>query len=351
MKIPIQNIYYILCYAWNRLEEGKFVSVDQLDKNDVASLFGKVLASGTSHLIKKGLDRGYISHDDELSRLRGRINFDKTLKTNFFTKPSLVCDYDVLSYDILHNQIIKATIRNLFNCPKIKYEVRQELRDVYLRLHQISDINLYKKDFRLIQLNRNNSFYEFLINICEFIFDNLLISKEKGKSKFKDFIQNEVQMRSIFEEFVRNFYKKELGDDYEVNREDIQWDAIGSDEDKAFLPKMQTDISLERNNRKIIMDTKYYKETLSSHHNTEKIKSENLYQLFSYLMNAEAKGGNNIECEGILLYPTIDDDYSFDYFIKGHKVSIRTINLNQNWQGIHEDLIEIVNPTYQLITF
>ena len=55
----------------------------------------------------------------------------------------------------------------------------------------------------------------------------------------------------------------------------------------------------------MIIDTKYYKETLAVNFNTEKIKSENLYQLFSYLMNVESKGGVNQHCEGILLYPTV----------------------------------------------
>ena len=38
-------------------------------------------------------------------------------------------------------------------------------------------------------------------------------------------------------------------------------------------------------------------------------------------------------CEMMLLYPIMDAHLSADYVHKGHKTSIRTINLNQPWQG------------------
>jgi hypothetical protein len=31
-----------------------------------------------------------------------------------------------------------------------------------------------------------------------------------------------------------------------------------------------------------------------------------------------------------------------DYTYKGHKISIRTANLDQPWQGIHQDLLTLV---------
>ena len=34
-KIPIENIYYLLCYAWDKLEEGDIVSVEKLDNKNI----------------------------------------------------------------------------------------------------------------------------------------------------------------------------------------------------------------------------------------------------------------------------------------------------------------------------
>jgi len=44
----------------------------------------------------------------------------------------------------------------------------------------------------------------------------------------------------------------------------------------------------------------------------------------------------------MLLYPTVDAPLSADYTHKGHKILIRTINLDQPWQGIHADLLALV---------
>ena len=73
-----------------------------------------------------------------------------------------------------------------------------------------------------------------------------------------------------------------------------------------------------------------------------KIHSTNLYQLFSYLKNKEKDPGWE-NCEGILLYPTVQESYDFNYTLAGHKVRIYTLNLNQHWTKISEELKQLVN--------
>jgi 5-methylcytosine-specific restriction enzyme subunit McrC len=341
MRIPIQNVYYLLCYAWNKLEEKDIVSVSQNDKDEIVDLFGKVLCNGISHLFKKGLDRGYVLHKEEIGRIRGKINFTTTLRKNFFKLPRIDCEYDELSHDILHNQILKSTVKMLIKCEELNKDIREDLKCIYHRFYGIEEITLSKRHFRLVQLNRNNYFYDFLLKICELLIDNLLPTEQGGKYKFKDFLQNDA-MSSLFEEFVRNFYKKEQ-DNFKVTRENIKWNAVPIDEQsRSYLPNMQTDISLTSQGRKIIIDTKYYKETLQKYHEKESIHSNNLYQLFAYVMNLEVRGGENSNCEGVLLYPTVESEHEYQYVMRGHKIKIKTINLNQDWKDIHRDLVAIL---------
>jgi len=331
----------LLCYAWNRLEEGDTISVSQLEKNEVSQLFATVLAEGTSHLFKKGLDRGYVLHSDEIQKIRGKIDFPMNIKKNFFRQPRLYCNFDELDYNILHNQIIKTTIKNMISCEGLDEDANNKLKQLYLRLHKIDDICLTKKCFRQVQLYRNNFFYDFLVKVCELIFDNLLISKKGEAGRFKEFIQDEVKMRIIFEEFVRNFYKRHLKG-YKVSRSYIDWQLEPlMESSKNILPRMETDITLQSDNKKVIIDTKYYIDTLTQR---EKIRSDNLYQLFAYLKNQETpKDILSVKCEGILLYPKIEEDHRYEYQHAGHKVSIRTINLNQDWKNIEADLLAIIN--------
>ena len=180
-------------------------------------------------------------------------------------------------------------------------KLRDELLRIYRYFHSISDLKISTKAFRSVRLNRNNYFYSFLLNICELVYENLLPSEDKGKSKFKDFVQDEKQMAELFENFVRNFYYIEQKE-FKVHREDIFWSYSGSDENFSLLPKMQTDISLSNENRKIIIDTKFYKEAFQYNFDTEKIRSNNIYQMYAYLKQVEKKGGVNQSAEGILLY-------------------------------------------------
>jgi len=83
MKIPIQNIYYLLCYAWDKLDEGDIVEVKGIESTELCDLFAKVLISGTSHLLKMGLDRGYLLIGEEISGIKGKIDFGSSLKVIF----------------------------------------------------------------------------------------------------------------------------------------------------------------------------------------------------------------------------------------------------------------------------
>src|SRR3954466_13854019 len=112
MDIPIQNIYFLLCYAWDKLEEENVVDVDPAGITELVDLFARVLISGTNHLLKRGFDRNYVAHQEWTGRLRGRGDISAVAKTGRVTA-TLPCEFDELSYDVLHNQILKATIRRL----------------------------------------------------------------------------------------------------------------------------------------------------------------------------------------------------------------------------------------------
>jgi len=258
------------------------------------------------------------------------------------------CEYDELSYNVLHNQILKATIKGLICAKDITIDLRNELLSVYRALNEIEEIKLNSTVFSRVQLHRNNSFYSFLINVCEMIYNMYLVSEDQGGSKFRDFLRDRASMARLFEEFFRNFYKKELpkvAPEYKViGSETIKWDTVGLDDvSMDFLPSMRTDISIETPEKHIIIDTKYYESALQRYYKKDTVRSTNLYQLFAYLKNIENKDESCQACEGILLYPTAGYDLDLKYEIQGHKISIKTVNLAKEWQDIHESLMNIID--------
>lgn len=224
-QIPIQNIYYLLSYAWNKLEESKIVSVQSIEGDSILNLFAKVLANGMTYIMRRGLDRGYVTSHEQISSIRGRIDIGTTLKATYFRHPSIFCDYDELNYDILHNQIVRTTISKLLHLSEIDNSTRDHLHLIESKLRQIAIIPLTKRHFSLVQLHGNNYFYDFLLRICELIFDNLLVSEEYGATKFRDFLRDDTAMGKLFEEFVRNFFRIRQSR-FAVGSEIINWQAI-----------------------------------------------------------------------------------------------------------------------------
>jgi len=350
MEIPVTNVYYLLCYAWNKLEESETIKIEPTQSTALVDLFARVLISGLDHLLKKGVDRGYVVHSEESHVLRGKLGIQTTLKRSLLSRGQVHCEYDDLSHDVLHNQILKATIAHLIRTEDIEAENRAKLIDLRHRLGGVRLIELTKQMFGQVQLHRNNFVYDFLLRVCELLYDNLLPTDKAGAWRFRSFSQD--QMATLFESFVRNFYKREARPVYgkdllKVGREDIHWRFIPASEDAgALLPKMQTDVCITRKLKKIIVECKYTGDPLrpGQYGGSSKLIEEHLYQLNSYLDNLIEEPLNN-ECHAILLYPLAarSIDISTDYRRpRGQTISVRTLDLTQEWRGIHRDLLALI---------
>ena len=107
---------------------------------------------------------------------------------------------------------------------------------------------------------------------------------------------------------------------------------------------MTTDIFLVGEERRLIIDTKYSPKLFQVHYEKESFRSEHLYQLFSYVKNAKAKGLSYKNVEGMLLYPATGQDIDEWFEVQGHSMRVATVNLNQDWPRIRDNLLSLLNP-------
>ena len=338
-QIPVQNVYYLLCYAWNQMKEGQVVETGAAGHTELADLFGQVLASGTKRVLRQGLDRGYVTQEQATSRIRGRIDFNTSVRQALLPQAQAYCAYDELSRNVLHNRILRSTIQRLLRVEALDSTVREDLRQLNRRLGGIDPVPLAAATFGQVQLHAGNAFYRFLINVCELIAQNVIPTEDGAGRRFRNFLRDEAQMGRLFESFVRHFYAHEQ-DRYAVSAPHIPWDVQSSEPE--HLPSMRTDMVLQSAEQTLIIDTKYYSRTLQAHHGKQSYHSANLYQLFAYLINAEAKGPAFERADGMLLYPTVTADIDESFRVQGHWIHVRTINLAQDWQGIRDDLLALL---------
>lgn len=345
MKIPVANIYYLLAYAWDKLEESRLTQVNADACATPLDLLANLLVGGTAFLFKKGIDRNYREEEGCIPAIKGKLLIGESLQSLALHRGKAVCRYDVFDHDVLHNQILKTTLNRLCRVDALDRNLKTTARNLALRFHEVHEITLSKSVFSQVQLHRNNRFYGFLIAVCELLYDNLLPNERTGKYRFKDFLRDDDQMGRLFEAFVRNFYKRELAGSCKVFRENIAWKSAATDAKAvALLPRMQTDITIQFEGRKIILETKYYKEVLARHYGIEKLHREHLSQVFSYLKHqVNPKDAESASAEGILLYATAGQDLNVDYpDTLGHQIAVRTLNLADDWKMIRIRLLEIL---------
>lgn len=342
MSIPIENIYYLLCYAWKKLDERDRVAVSAENFKEMLDLLAKVLINSTRILLKRGIDRSYINVTSEFAGIKGKLELNATLKTHLLQKQRTICSFDEFSSNILTNRILFTTLQRLMRTNGLDITLRNETKSLLWRFSDIEQIELSNKIFEQIRLNRNNKFYEFILNVCHLIYENSLLDEKTGEWQFKDFTRDEQKMNRLFEDFLRNFYAIEQSE-YKVRRENIYWQFSATENQHLqFLPLMQTDITLENETAKIVINAKFYRETLKTNYGSEKINSANLYQIFSYLLNQRKMDDKTRRTAGILLYPTIDQEYDLYFQFQDHPIFVKTINLNDNWGSIEKRLKEII---------
>lgn len=353
VKIPIRNIFYMLCYAWNVLDIKDNINVGIDDCNDAYNLLARVFSFGISRLIRTGFHRSYIQKEEELSSVRGKINIQESINKLSFNSKKLVCTYDEYSTNDLFNQIIAYTIDSLLINKNIDKDIKKELRNYLSFFNNIDRVQPNKENRRKLIFNRNNVTYRLLINIAVMIFDNTSPDENGNDQIFDDFYR-EKQMHKVFELFILNFYSMHLDKKiYKVHAPKINWQLDenryeiykGLFDVNDQLDERRTDIVIENKDLKyqIIIDAKYYKKTfVDAYMNSddEKIRGNHLSQVKGYIDDSKFEGKKI----GALIYPMVNNDLANGQVkaIQGANIIYKTINLNTEWVNIEKDLINFL---------
>lgn len=336
MICRIQNIYYMLAYAFQVLHEKGYKDVAAEDFESGAELLAAILCRGVSVQIKRGLGRQYISRREALSTPRGRIDVSDSIKTLSIQKKQLVCAYDEFSIDAYTNRIIKTTMFLLLQS-NISGVRKKELRKLLTFFDGVSVLDIYTINWNL-SYDRNNQTYRMIIAVCQLILQGLIQTERSGSVRLREYLDDQAMAR-LYEKFILGYYQKEHPE-LRAYAPQIKW-AVTDGVDFQ-LPIMQTDIVLSGRtaNRTLIIDAKYYSHNMQmkSPFTARTIHSANLYQIFAYVKNWPAAQGESVA--GMLLYAGTDDEIqpNNDYQISGNEISVKTLDLDCNFSLISAQL-------------
>ena len=340
-SIFIQNIYYMLTYAFQVLKQKNYEKISGEKFDNIENLFASILSTGLAQQLKQGLHREYVAINDNLKTVRGKINLSETIKNKIKHKNMMNCDFDEYSENNIYNQIIKTTAYYLIANGNVDNTYKKKLKKIMLYFNSVDIIDKTTIQWKNIHFNKSNKNYNMLINICYFVLHDLLLSNESGNKKILQF--TEEHMPRLYEKFVLEYFKRHFKGVLNVNSSQIEWN-LAPDDNKEFLPKMQSDISIwDNNGNTLIIDTKYYTHTMtSSQYEKKTLHSNNLYQIFTYVKNKDVANTGNVS--GMLLYAKTNEVIVPDekFVMGGNKMQVKTLDLNQNFENISQQLDGVI---------
>lgn len=338
--ILIRNIYYMLSYAFHELKQNNYAQIEGERFENIHDLFAEILTKGISLQLKQGLYREYIPRKEVMTTVRGKIDMNETGVCRTRNSHCIVCNYDELSENNIYNRIIVTTVNLLLRHSDVKKEKKARLKQLMLFFSNVQMVAVGSIHWNLLHFDRNNRSYRMLLYICYFILDGMLMTTETGQYKMREF--SEEHMNRLFEKFVLEYYKKHHPK-LNARADQVKWNIENKYSTVDLLPKMQTDIMLTLNERTLIVDTKYYGQSLQHRYGKSSIHSGNLYQIHTYITEHDKKQSGNVD--GMLLYARTQELIVPDGQMRlatGNTIYFRTLDLNQNFSEIKKCLNRFV---------
>lgn len=165
-SIFIKNIYYMLAYAFEILNQGGYEDIAVEEFENIHNLFAAILAKGIGRQLKQGLYREYIDKKEDIAVVRGKIDMPGTIRDRLARKRVLTCEYDELSENNLLNQILKTTVMLLLRHAKVEQKYKDELKKEMLFFSGVDTVDPVSVRWSSIYFQRNNNTYRMLISLC-----------------------------------------------------------------------------------------------------------------------------------------------------------------------------------------
>ena len=224
-SIFIKNIYYMLSYAFKILKQSNYDEVASEKFENAQDLFAAILSKGIAQQLKQGLYREYITKNETLSIMRGKLDLQETLRNRIQRKQKLACEFDELSENNLFNQILKTTIHYLLIDEGVEVERKSVLKKILVFFDGIELLEPSVIPWSRLHYQRNNKNYEMLMNVCYFVLDGMLRTTEKGEYKMESF--SDEHMARLYEKFVLEYYNQHHTYLSEVKAGQVKWDLVG----------------------------------------------------------------------------------------------------------------------------
>jgi len=340
VKVSPRNLYALLCYALDVLDRQDSVQVGVAQASAPADLMVQVLVREVDRLLKRGLAREYVEKVERLRRPRGRIGVSETVSQGLLAQRRQHCTFEELTPATQVNGLLKGSLERALRLEGLQEASRRGLRRTLRRLPPLPAVHPTEQAFRAVRLGRHTASYRLALGVARLLASCCLPQRGGEGLVFDDFTQDEHRMGHLFQTFVRRFLAREQRD-WAVSAPTLAFLAQGSAADRAWLPRLETDITLTGRRPELgawILELKCVKHTVQGRHGKQRLRSEHLYQLLSYLETRARTVGR--ARGGVLLYAeSTTGPMRHDLVVNGHRLLVRTVPLQASWGEVRGGLL------------
>ena len=323
-KLPIDRVLFLASYALRAFKLN--TEVADLDRStDLVEAMVHLFHAAVRQATGRGLLQGYLTDEETLNVVRGRIRIEEQLRRRFGIPVPIEVRYDEFTPDIPPNRLLKAAVRRLAWLPQRSPRTRPLLSAMRAVFANISDVEYRPHDLPELPINPLNAHYQPALALARLILRSGTVELAAGKVESASFL---IDMNRVFEDFVVVALREALGlSDYsfpqEASGHELRLDTHGR-------VNLKPDISWWQGNRCVFVgDAKYKRTTVHGAQNHD------IYQALAYAVAAGLPSA-------LLIYAHDDQDridpVTYDIREAGKRIEVTVLDL----QGEPDAILERV---------
>ena len=249
-KVGLQNLFYMLTFAHD-LAIFRRESVQLAVGDDLFEFIVVIFLRQVEQLVQRGIHRAYVTEEDNLTSLRGRLILADHLQRNALHVQRFYQRISEYTADVLENRILRHTLDLLGRLEYTDPNLRLQIRRVASAFADVRPAPVTPADCDRVIYTRLNAAYQTRINLARLLMQHLSLEGRAGSTEFAAYL---LDMNKVFELFVARFLSNHFADHPSIQVE-VQPDIwLDTDRQEKGVP----DIVLRRDGvRQLVLDTKY----------------------------------------------------------------------------------------------
>jgi 5-methylcytosine-specific restriction enzyme subunit McrC len=203
-KAKFSSLLFMLAYAHDQgFSPAEF---DGAADDELWAAVGETLVRLTERALERGVLRGYVTKDDRLPVVRGRIRISDQLTRHQGIPVPLEVRYSDLSIDTPENRILRAALRRMASVDRLPGDIARNLRHLEGRLGAATRLTpgAPRPAWSPTRLNER---YVPALRLAELILDSIGLTTAHGEQPMASFVVN---MAAVFEAFVGTALREAL---------------------------------------------------------------------------------------------------------------------------------------------